>query len=531
MKCLYVFTLSLLILLLTSACGSSGTTEESLDTNYNGADITTSYEVNHNTEDTITHEYNISVSSPYELTLDYAIQRANNRRNNISNVDMDRLWELIQWQEPLSIDLLRFVSGYRVSSLSREEAIYDANIMFEMLRHFYGGYNFLGGDEVFLPLFEDILEAINEQEQWSGSMFLQLLRDYLSTVIADNHFHIESHSLGVSYYVFIWDTPFERSEQGFRKQDTSLYLVDIVGYDKQDIFRLSVDEEGNFFYSAIFMKPESKGIIYDFDVVWSNGELETISLLRTPLSPTISGGEPSLHYVNDIPIVTFRTGMGNPFSYTRYIDEYARRFISLAEYLYDESVIIIDIRTNPGGFSMLTRLWLDILLGEIVPNNFTILDSHWWEDIPQMPEEWYEVFGLVSDEYLEKYNELFERHDPSEYIGNYHFFSTFPNQTIPNDILLILLVDRYTFSAGEFFTDQMLNIENTLVIGQNTGGALLTSSFPPLYLPNSGISYIMGPAHFAFHENDWREGVGIDPDIWVIGDALTAALAILEGRK
>jgi len=74
-------------------------------------------------------------------------------------------------------------------------------------------------------------------------------------------------------------------------------------------------------------------------------------------------------------------------------------------------------------------------------------------------------------------------------------------------------------------------MENTLVIGQNTQGALLTSGSLELFLPNSGISLRMGSAMFFQEEGTWQEGIGFAPDVWVVGDALTAALAILNNQE
>ncbi|MCL2388505.1 MAG: S41 family peptidase, partial [Defluviitaleaceae bacterium] len=102
------------------------------------------------------------------------------------------------------------------------------------------------------------------------------------------------------------------------------------------------------------------------------------------------------------------------------------------------------------------------------------------------------------------------------------------DRVIYNEQLIIVLVDRFTLSSGEIFADQFTNVENTLVIGQNTFGMLLTSSGLPLYLPNSGMPVSMGRYKLVHPENTWQEGVGFSPDIWVLGDALTAAWAILD---
>lgn len=96
--------------------------------------------------------------------------------------------------------------------------------------------------------------------------------------------------------------------------------------------------------------------------------------------------------------------------------------------------------------------------------------------------------------------------------------------------ILIVLVDRITGSAGELFTDLAFNVQNTLVVGQNTFGTLTTSlSFPSLQMPNSGITLALGNCCLYFHpEGHFAEGVGFAPDVWVTGDALAAALAMLR---
>ena len=106
----------------------------------------------------------------------------------------------------------------------------------------------------------------------------------------------------------------------------------------------------------------------------------------------------------------------------------------------------------------------------------------------------------------------------------------FPDIDVPNDKLIILLIDRYAASAGENFTDQILSLENTLVIGQNTAGVLLTGGMDQFFLPNSDIQIDMGIIYNIWDEAHFKEGAGISTDVWVIGDALQAALAMLRKR-
>jgi hypothetical protein len=42
--------------------------------------------------------------------------------------------------------------------ISMEDAQHDAIILFDVLQNFYGAYGYFGGDEVFLPLLDEILD-------------------------------------------------------------------------------------------------------------------------------------------------------------------------------------------------------------------------------------------------------------------------------------------------------------------------------------------------------------------------------------
>ena len=78
--------------------------------------------------------------------------------------------------------------------------------------------------------------------------------------------------------------------------------------------------------------------------------------------------------------------------------------------------------------------------------------------------------------------------------------------------------------------DLFFNMENTLVVGQNTGGALLSAGSMPIALPNSGISVTFSNAMYVHPANHFQEGKGFAPDVWVNGDALVAALGMLDAH-
>ena len=465
-----------------------------------------------------------------ELTLYAVLDVANRRREVIHVPDMERINAFIENRgNPYDINWAIHLNSVRSFLITAEEAVYDTVALFDLLRIMYGAYTYFGGDEVFLPVLEEILETILRQDYWVPVLLANLLYDHLVTVINDNHFIFDNRPVALQFNHFVWDVPFDKTENGFRRQDNGLYIVEIQNHDMNDVFRLSVNDSGQFFYSVVIFRPNDE-INYTLNIVYENGYEETVFLWHSLTTPAHGFGEPpSLSFKNGIPVVTIRTVLGAFYPELPGYED-AQLLMSFVDTLMYEPVIIIDIRSLPGGFGYLPRTWLQNLFGEPVPSTYLQLSALLKITPPTdiyIPAAWRQVFELV--EYLELTGELTE---PCE-----RFFATLSDYhlllgaggMVSNERLIILLVDRFTRSAAEIFTDLMLNIENTLVIGQNTAGMLITAGgFAPLHLPNSGISFLFSAELYIWPEGTWKDGMGITPDVWVIGDALSAALALLE---
>jgi hypothetical protein len=227
--------------------------------------------------------------------------------------------------------------------------------------------------------------------------------------------------------------------------------------------------------------------------------------------------------------------MGWPFSTEEYefytSTKYAWQFLSFAPKLHNEPVIIIDIRGNLGGNVHLGTLWLKLLTGEFIPHNFRHMGIFDRNELIADDSENAMYHARQFAEYFDIY-ELYEITFPEAFwLDENHFiFGSFPDRIVPNEQLIIFLTDRNTASAGESFADLAFNMENTLIIGQNTMGSLLTgTSFPSrITLPNCGMPFNLGRGFFVHPENHLTESIGLAPDIWVQGDALSATLAMLS---
>jgi len=480
-------------------------------------------------------------------SIDEVLAITNTRREITHEPDIDRLHALIAGHNPHSIDWTRFINDTEQEMITREEAEYDAKALFELFRYAYGAYNYFGGDEVFLPALDDVLQAIairwEGRELWYAAALSQILWEKIPPVIADNHLMIAGwRPFAVSNY-FVWDAPFDRSENDFRKRDTGLYVTNIEGYDKDALFRLTMNDEGEFFYTAVVVKlvrPGIEEVNYSLNVTFDDGTSTTINLTAKPFTPSFtwtntSWRNHSLRFINDIPIVSIRS-MNNPLQSHAHDYRYAQLVLSFAEDLRDEPVVIIDLRGNEGGHLILNKMFLHALLGEVVPSNHvnigTVSNAYTesWIELPPSanpPQSWGSIDD-IDDYYFP--HDIYDLYFPKTAFGNYHFIYSPITRIVPSDRLIILLVDRGTASAGEDLTFRVLNIENTLVIGENTMGNHLTTNNRNLYLPYSGMPVVISPGLLVHPQGHWQEGIGIAPDIWVIGDALTAALAMLENQ-
>jgi len=471
-----------------------------------------------------------------EMDLAGLLAITNQRRRIVHEPDMEMLQSWIDAREPMVLDGKLLFNYRRRGDITAEQAGEDVRMFFTLLRGIYGAYHYFGGDEVFFPKRDTMLERVSQRPVWNAHSLAALVQEHLGAVIADNHFLVNGYrgsTFGRPHNSFILHRRFELTPQGFREAATGRYVQGVYGHDQQELFRLTMTDQGEFFYAPILLQPSWKAAPV-LRITFTNGETHAHTMTR--LSHTRAhdrGAADSLTYVDGIPVLSMRR-MGNSMNpYSRSHGE-AQRMLSYAEYLRDAPVMIVDIRSNGGGASALTYTWLYRLLGEYVPANFNWLGFFDTQievrEGVQRPWRWYAGFTTLHGLDFEYPPELFGKYLHMEEIAPGIKFT--PPQSrdrfVPNDRTIIVLVDRFTLSSGETFTDQFTNIENTLIIGQNTYGMLLTSNNVPLYLPHSGIPVTMGRYKLLHPHGTWRENVGFAPDIWVLGDAMAAARHLLR---
>jgi hypothetical protein len=100
---------------------------------------------------------------------------------------------------------------------------------------------------------------------------------------------------------------------------------------------------------------------------------------------------------------------------------------------------------------------------------------------------------------------------------------------IPNDTTVIVITNGLVASAGEGLVMRISQLENVMVVGENTKGCLTFGNGSAYKLPHSGMMVWM-PINFGlFPDQVFREEVGLTPDLWIpAADAVNYTVAALR---
>ena len=424
--------------------------------------------------------------------------------------------------DPHDPENVAFVAQWLRVPVTAEQAQDDIWYFFEALRNTYVAYAYFGGDEVFLPIRDEMIAMLTDVEHEIRPIeFERFIVAQLASVIDDEEFFIGGTSLGRarSFISQVPDLAYDKAEAGFRNRDTGRYLVSMEEYNIEAAMQIHIDNAGDIFYRPVFLESVVVGGA-GLTFVYDDGS-EVIHRF-TPYRynpPGFSFEMPTLEYLYGIPVVRVR-GFGWDGHENSRNREHALAFLDTAEELRDEPVLIVDLRRHIGGCYLMPFRWFYALTGELVPTNFVGLN---------ITVENESELSFYDNNYVNAPEvEAFFR-DVESFAQGYNVFFNLPDRIIDNQQIIIILTDRHSGFAPEVFVDLAMNMSNTLIIGNATAGASRFGGFDdPSFLPNSNIAFGFSQTMFIWPENYYTHGFGIRPDIWVGGDPLTAALALLR---
>ena len=101
----------------------------------------------------------------HPVTLDDILALAVTRRETIARRDYNNLAQFTEGRASmLDVDAIRLLGRRtRQEHITLSDAIADTNSLFNALAGFYALYIYYGGDDVFLPIRDNIIEIINTQ--------------------------------------------------------------------------------------------------------------------------------------------------------------------------------------------------------------------------------------------------------------------------------------------------------------------------------------------------------------------------------
>ncbi len=401
-------------------------------------------------------------------------------------------------------------------ALTYDEISEDVNYLFKCLKDGYGLYNYFGGDDIFDTYKDKLLEKYKNANSISINVFFNDLIENLA-FIKDFHFKIYGETTNKEKLAYIFDEyEFQKINGKYINSSNGKAVLSFnESKELDDIFKLSISSDGTLVYYPIIISDE---INYSINIKYSDESEENILYTTDRYSYKLND-EIKLDIKSEIPIIRV-TRMGFDQSVN---GDNARKFLEYATQYKDEKIVIVDLRNNFGGNGMLPQKWMMNFTSKFVPTNFSSLKYVTMEQIKKY------IYPLSNN--YQPIDELVNIYGFEQISDSFSKALCQKDEFISNDNLLIILVNKQTFSAGEMFVDIAHNLENTIIVGTNTAGGLTGDNVGSITLSNSKIPVSFGNGLSFFPKNYFEEFVGFKPDLWVKGDAEEAVLKLIENMK
>jgi len=424
--------------------------------------------------------------------------------------------------ESLAID----VDARSARSVSAEEAAADVEHLFYLLSHGWCGYGYYATKGDFDAARESILGTLEKEPRWSPDDLTQLVHEHLSFV-HDCHLRLGDKNF-CRHLDFWYDTSLELGKRGgeyhFISDNVQYQVVSINGQPPADFTFPSLNAQGDAIYRVAVLSysaPEPLVLIAQDGDEQSQLEIELSS------SAFHSGDKFGEERIGGIPVLRVR-------SFADYYADDLEQFLQAAVKYKGEPYVILDIRGNPGGNTRWPKGWiarftgqspsLKHILTEFVSRTTMMgranLFAEMLDSYPKDDAHWIQAE-------IDGYQARAVAFDRPTVAPHWTWLQFPGTQLIPNDTTLIIIADRGVFSAGEGLLSYVFRqVENVVVVGENSGGAVTFGQVSTHQLPHSHLRVTLPIKLNAMVDLEWREERGYYPDLWVPPvDALNYAVA------
>lgn len=431
------------------------------------------------------------------VTLDQLMEEVNAAHQAIGNDGLKKQFILRQnedgtpitfaQQKPYYVDTAELEPYDPDLVLPRQQLEEDTAYLFDALYTCYGNYDRMGGRAAFDAAEQAILEECSQVDSLRAEDFQQVLLEHLSFV-KDAHLQIQHESPSPRWYPYFFrETAFYLDNGQYITADHKT-VASVDGYeDLNGLFRRSISPEGEIVYYPVVLQDTNT---WDEPLTVHYTDGTTQELHSEPCDADAQMDQvlnedqdavPSLRDDNGIPVLQVN-GMNDN-------SDWNEGFLGGAETLGNAEISILDLRYNPGGSGERIEDWMEAYAKTQVPSNSLFRNAFTGADLFPNRDRWVE-----------------------------------------NDNLLIILTGKYTASGSEWLIDAAHNLENVLLIGENTAGAMV-GSITYAALPNSRMLIGAGPVEACIPDtNDYFEECrGFYPDLWVpTAEAEELAVKLLE---
>ena len=407
-------------------------------------------------------------------------------------------------------------------------AVEDVERLFYLLETGYAGYGYFADKGSFEEAKARIIEELDSKPIWTNNELSNLIHKHLG-FLRDSHLTIgdKKYANHVDYW---FDTSIELEKRDeeyvFTSDNTEYTVVSVNGEPPDGYFFPSLNSGGDQIYRLGLLSdstPEHLELVAQSNQESLNWDIELSS------SKHQYSGLFEEKNVGGVPVIRIRT-------FSDHHKEYIDQFLECATRYKDEPCLIVDIRGNGGGNMAWPKQWITRLTGkqpvtlqiftELVTETSLMGRSNYFTRLlryyPELEDQGYQATADGFKEHAESIeNGAFDRHWSSYLVPS--------AQMIPNDMTLIVLVDSNVFSSGEGFISYLHQVENVVIVGENSGGALIYGQMTYHVLPNSKLEVFLPISLNFFTDLVYREEVGFYPDLWVPAeDALNYAVAAVR---
>lgn len=433
------------------------------------------------------------------------------------------------WEDKeLPLAELTIEVGAKAKRVSAEEAADDVERLFYLFSHSYAGYGYFNQDGAVDRAETRILERVSSRSTWSSDNLETMLYEELDFIV-DCHTMIGKHQFAGHadfWYDKSLDISLGQAGYQFSEEELTYPILSVNDQDPERSLFPSLNAEGEAIYrlgmvSRVEPEPLRLAVgegdqthFREIELERSNFTYYSDDYFREDL-------------VSGIPVIRVRN-FGDTLA------EELGRFVQTGRDHRGDMVVIVDVRGNSGGNEAWPIAWIQGLTGQRADPVFITSELSSKTTMASRVNLFLELQDRFpeTDKFRQdgaRYTAAVESFEDGMRVANWSgpIYPSLP--LIPNETTVVIVMNGLVAWAGEGLVIRASQAENVVLVGENSMGCLHFGNPGIFQLPNSRLRVRL-PINFGVYlDMEFREGVGISPDLWVpAADAVNYAVAAVR---